>query len=83
MRGKFPRVLLIMALISLLVPTTGVAVSATPPATVVNETATVYIVVFAEAALPAYTGGSAGLQATSIQRTGAARLDVHSPASVA
>ncbi len=83
MRGKFPRVLLIMALISLLAPATGAAISTTPPAAAVSEMATVYIVVFEEPALPAYTGGVAGLQATSLQRTGAMKLDVHSPASVA
>ncbi len=40
-----------------------------------------YIVRFADPALASYTGGVAGLAATSPQTTGARRLDVNSPAS--
>ncbi len=50
------------------VPTTGTAV---------------YIIKFAEPAVASYTGGVTGLDATSPQVTGARKLDVDSPASVA
>ena len=43
----------------------------------------VYIIHFEEPALPAYTGGVPGLRATSPRVTGAAKLDAHSPDSVA
>jgi len=41
-----------------------------------------YIVYFEDPALPTYTGGIPGLQATSPAKTGAAKLDVNAPASV-
>ncbi|MBK8984913.1 MAG: choice-of-anchor J domain-containing protein [Chloroflexi bacterium] len=48
----------------------------------VSETG-LYIVQFSEPSLASYTGGIAGLEATSPQATGARRLDANSPASKA
>lgn len=56
-----------------------VASSGTPG----SQATAVYIIKFAEPAVASYTGGVAGLEASSPQATGERKLDVNSPASTA
>ncbi|MBN2005042.1 MAG: S8 family serine peptidase [Anaerolineae bacterium] len=83
MRSRFSSISLIIALLALLAPAASAAVPTTPPVAATNETSAVYIIVFEAPSLPMYTGGVPGLPATNIQRTGAVKLNVHNPASVA
>jgi hypothetical protein len=88
MNLKKSSVVLIVALLSLTM-LAGTAGAASPGAGAASsgkpgsQASAVYIVKFAEPAVASYTGGVAGLAATSPQATGERKLNVNSAASVA
>jgi subtilisin family serine protease len=79
MKAKFAKMLAVLVALTMVIPVSAMAGPLEPAASGVSG---IYIVQLKDPPLPAYEGDIAGLQATSIQVTGAAKLDVNAPASV-
>lgn len=79
MKAKLARLLAVLLVLTMVFP---ISATAAPNAPTAGGDTQIYIVQLKDAALPTYEGGVAGLQATSPQVTGAAKLDVNAPASV-
>jgi len=87
MRKQFRSMLNLVLVTSMLLAMFAVPAMAAPELPpvmpLVTKEASTYIVVFEDPAVPAYNGGVAGYQATSIAATGAAKLNVNAPAALA
>ncbi len=80
MKSVISKMLAVLIALMLVVPV-GAAPNG-PNGAVASDAVSVYIVQLKDEPLPAYKGGIAGLQATSLEATGGEKLDVNTPASV-